>query len=70
MGAEGRPGLGQTHAYGEVATRNHASEFLPGGCCAQDQITPALRERLSGCPMTSTGAEARYRRLWTCWGVA
>eukprot|EP00966_Prymnesium_polylepis_P134556 3110136-Prymnesium_polylepis.1 len=37
----------------------HASEFLPGGICASDQwqITAELRRRLSGCPMTSTGAE-------------
>eukprot|EP00966_Prymnesium_polylepis_P325229 7381210-Prymnesium_polylepis.1 len=39
------------------ATRNHASEFLPGGICASDKITPEMRVRLSGCPMTSTGAE-------------
>eukprot|EP00965_Chrysotila_dentata_P165248 5456414-Pleurochrysis_carterae.AAC.2 len=39
------------------ATRNHAAEFLPGGICAAEQITPELRERLNGMPITSTGAE-------------
>ena len=38
-------------------TRNHASEFLLGGICATDKITSELRQRLNGCPMTSTGAE-------------
>ena len=42
------------------ATRNHAAEFLPGGSCAADQVTPELRKRLSGCPMTSTGAERAF----------
>eukprot|EP00965_Chrysotila_dentata_P173177 5715120-Pleurochrysis_carterae.AAC.1 len=40
-----------------AATRNHAAEFLPGGICAAEQITRELRERFSGMPMTSTGAE-------------
>eukprot|EP00965_Chrysotila_dentata_P231956 6198671-Pleurochrysis_carterae.AAC.1 len=40
-----------------AATRNHAAKFLPGGICAADQITSELRERRSGMPMTSTGAE-------------
>lgn len=42
------------------ATRNHASEFLLGGICAQDKITDELRARLSGCPMTSTCAERLF----------
>eukprot|EP00965_Chrysotila_dentata_P160932 5313806-Pleurochrysis_carterae.AAC.1 len=40
-----------------AATRNHAAEFLHGGICAAESITPEDRERLSGMPMTSTGAE-------------
>eukprot|EP00965_Chrysotila_dentata_P120653 3989837-Pleurochrysis_carterae.AAC.2 len=39
------------------ATHNHAAEFLPGGICPAEQITPELRERLSGGPMKSTGAD-------------
>eukprot|EP00965_Chrysotila_dentata_P020761 686996-Pleurochrysis_carterae.AAC.1 len=38
----------------------HAAEFLPGGICAAEQITPEMRERLSGMPMTSTGAERLF----------
>lgn len=41
-------------------TRNHASEFLPGGICAADKVTADLRKRLNGCPMTSTGAERMF----------
>lgn len=43
-----------------AATRNHASEFLEGGVCASENITPELRERLNGCPMTSTSAERMF----------
>ena len=43
-----------------AATRNHASEFLPDGLFARDKITSQMRERLSGCPMTSTGAERLF----------
>eukprot|EP00965_Chrysotila_dentata_P086261 2846173-Pleurochrysis_carterae.AAC.1 len=43
-----------------AATRDHAAEFLPGGICAAEQSTPRLRERLSGMPMTSTGAERPF----------
>eukprot|EP00965_Chrysotila_dentata_P054778 1819333-Pleurochrysis_carterae.AAC.2 len=43
-----------------AATRNHAAEFLPGGICATEQISPELRERLSGMLMTSTGAERLF----------
>lgn len=43
-----------------ASTRNHASEFLPGGVCATDKISPELRARLSGCPMTSTSAERMF----------
>ena len=39
------------------ATSNHASEFLSGGALAAEVITAEHRERLSGCPMTSIGAE-------------
>eukprot|EP00965_Chrysotila_dentata_P096108 3175098-Pleurochrysis_carterae.AAC.1 len=42
-----------------AATRNHAAEFLPG-ICAAESITAEDRERLSGMPMTSTGAERLY----------
>eukprot|EP00965_Chrysotila_dentata_P120063 3971356-Pleurochrysis_carterae.AAC.2 len=31
-----------------AATRNYEAEFLPGGICAAEQITPQDRERLSG----------------------
>ena len=40
-----------------AGVRNHASDFLPGGLFARDQHTAEMRERLSGMPMTSTGAE-------------
>eukprot|EP00965_Chrysotila_dentata_P028818 958065-Pleurochrysis_carterae.AAC.1 len=43
-----------------AATRNHAAEFPPGGICAAESITVEDRERLSGMPMTSTGAERLY----------
>eukprot|EP00965_Chrysotila_dentata_P017552 583318-Pleurochrysis_carterae.AAC.1 len=33
-----------------AVTRNHATEFLPGGICAAEQITFERRERLSGMP--------------------
>jgi hypothetical protein len=42
------------------STRNHASEFLPGGICALENLTLELRERLAGMPMTSTGAERAF----------
>eukprot|EP00965_Chrysotila_dentata_P178859 5906310-Pleurochrysis_carterae.AAC.1 len=43
-----------------AATRNHAAEFLPGGICAAKSITAEDHERLSGVPMTSTGAERLF----------
>lgn len=43
-----------------ASTRNHASEFLPGGVCSSDKITPELRARLNGCPLTSTSAERMF----------
>eukprot|EP00965_Chrysotila_dentata_P003909 127728-Pleurochrysis_carterae.AAC.1 len=43
-----------------AATRNHEAEFMPRGICAAKQITPELRERLSGMPKTSTGAERLF----------
>eukprot|EP00965_Chrysotila_dentata_P137877 4560369-Pleurochrysis_carterae.AAC.1 len=43
-----------------AATRNHAAEFLPVGIYAAESITADDRERLSGMPMTSTGAERRF----------
>ena len=43
-----------------AATRNHASDFLPDGLFARENITSQMRERLSGCPMTSTGAERLF----------
>ena len=51
-----------TAAFSAMAdsTANHASEFLPGGLFAADVITEADRERLGGCPMTSTGAERMF----------
>eukprot|EP00965_Chrysotila_dentata_P088498 2922023-Pleurochrysis_carterae.AAC.1 len=44
----------------QAATHNHAAEVLPGGICAAESITAADRERLSGMPMTSTGAEPLF----------
>ena len=46
-------------AFGAMAdeVKQHASEFLPGGICAKESITPELRQRLAGCPITSIGAE-------------
>eukprot|EP00965_Chrysotila_dentata_P152113 5026227-Pleurochrysis_carterae.AAC.1 len=43
-----------------AATRNHAAEFLAGGVCAAESITAKDRQRLSGMPMTSTGAERLF----------
>eukprot|EP00965_Chrysotila_dentata_P044831 1489564-Pleurochrysis_carterae.AAC.1 len=43
-----------------AATRNHAAEFLPGGICDAVQVTPELRERLSGMLMTCSGAERLF----------
>eukprot|EP00965_Chrysotila_dentata_P001133 37024-Pleurochrysis_carterae.AAC.1 len=43
-----------------AATRNHAAEFLLGGICATEVITAEDRERLSGVPMTSTGADRLF----------
>eukprot|EP00965_Chrysotila_dentata_P110900 3665203-Pleurochrysis_carterae.AAC.1 len=45
-----------------AATRKHAAEFLPGGICAAENITAEDRGRLSGMPMTSTGAEHLFAR--------
>eukprot|EP00965_Chrysotila_dentata_P178752 5903094-Pleurochrysis_carterae.AAC.1 len=45
------------HGNMAAATRNPAAEFLPGGICAAESITAYDRQRLSGMPMTSTGAE-------------
>jgi len=41
-------------------TRNHASEFLPGGNFCSEKITDELRQRLSGMPTTSTSAERTF----------
>eukprot|EP00965_Chrysotila_dentata_P064537 2139963-Pleurochrysis_carterae.AAC.1 len=47
-----------------AATRNHAAEVLPGGNCAAESITAEVtaenRQRLSGMPMTSSGAERLF----------
>eukprot|EP00965_Chrysotila_dentata_P223278 6193482-Pleurochrysis_carterae.AAC.1 len=45
------------------ATRNHTAEFLPGGICAAESIAAETRKRLSGMPMTSTGAERLFAFL-------
>eukprot|EP00965_Chrysotila_dentata_P016162 535224-Pleurochrysis_carterae.AAC.2 len=47
------------------AARNYAVEFLPGTVCAAESINAKDCERLSGMPMTSTGAERLFslRRL-------
>ena len=43
--------------------RNHASEFMPGGCCCTANITAELRQRLDGMPLTSVGAETIFARV-------
>jgi hypothetical protein len=45
------------------SVRNHASEFMPGGVCCAANVTPALRERLSGMPLTSVSAETMFARV-------
>ena len=46
-----------------ASVRNHASEFMPGGCCCTANITPELRTRLDGMPLTSVGAETMFARV-------
>jgi hypothetical protein len=46
-----------------AAVCNHASEFMPGGCCCTANITPELRARLSGMPITSVSAETMFARV-------
>jgi len=46
-----------------AGVRNHASEFMPGGCCCSANVTPALRARLDGMPLTSVAAEAMFARV-------
>ena len=46
-----------------AGVRNHASEFLPGGCCCTAKITPELRKRLDGMPLTSVAAETMFARV-------
>jgi hypothetical protein len=43
-----------------AATRNHASEWLPGGDFALDKVTPEMRVRLAGMPITSISAERMF----------
>jgi len=52
-------------AFTAMATsvRNHAAEFMPGGCCCKANVTPALRQRLDGMPLTSVGAETMFARV-------
>ena len=46
-----------------AGVRNHASEFLPGGCCCTAKITPELRKRLDGMPLRSVAAETMFARV-------
>eukprot|EP00966_Prymnesium_polylepis_P336474 7391591-Prymnesium_polylepis.3 len=46
-----------------AGVRNHAAEFMPGGACCTANITPVLRERLSGMPLTSVSAETMFARV-------
>ena len=54
-----------TAAFSAMAdgVRNHASEFMPGGCCCTANITLEMRERLSGVPLTSVSAETMFARV-------
>ena len=45
------------------SVRNHAAEFMPGGSCCSANITPQLRERLDGVPLTSVSAETMFARV-------
>ena len=36
---------------------------MPGGCCCTANVTPALRKRLDGMPLTSVGAETMFARV-------
>ena len=45
------------------SVRNHASEFMPGGVCCTANITPELRKRLGGMPLTSVSAETMFARV-------
>ena len=46
-----------------AGVRNHASEFMPGGPCCTANITPELRTRLDGMPLTSVSAETMFARV-------
>ena len=54
-----------TDAFTAMAAevRNHASEFMPGGVCCTANITPELRKRLSGMPLTLVSAERIFARV-------
>ena len=54
-----------TDAFTAMAAevRNHAAEFMPGGAFCTANITPALRKRLSGVPLTSVSAERIFSRV-------
>ena len=46
-----------------ASVRNHAAEFMPGGSCCTANITPELRKRLDGMPLTSVSAETMFARV-------
>ena len=54
------------------SVRNHAEAFMPGGACCTENITPALRQAMSGTPITSVAAETVFarakRRVARCGG--
>ena len=43
-----------------AGTRNHASEFLPGGRLCSEKVTPELRKAFDGCQTTSTSVERGF----------
>lgn len=45
------------------STRNHAAEYLAGGPCSADKITPELRKAMDGTPTTSVLAETMFARI-------
>ena len=43
--------------------RNHAAEFMPTGAFCTAKITPEMRKRLDGMPLTSVAAETMFARV-------